>query len=191
MAGVRESWDRIIQWHRTHVTDDGDPVLFAPPPAASEEGIARAEHALGHRLPDDLRASYRMHDGSGRYGIFPWGYRFLSVAELAGEWHRNQSLLSGLDWDARPAGPIRPVYWSAGWVPVGSNDSGDYDCVDLDPGPGGTLAQVIQFNHEVGPTRVAAASFGSWLARYADLLEAGVYRYDPDSLWVCRDDGDD
>jgi cell wall assembly regulator SMI1 len=146
---------------------------------------------MGLRFPSDLRASYLLHDGSGRYGIFPWGYMLLSLSELVSEWQRNKVRLAQLDRAAKPAGPIRPVYWNTEWLPVGSNDSGDYDCVDLDPGLGGTIGQVIRFNHEVGPTRVAAESFGAWLALYADRLEAGLYRYDPHSLWVCSEDGDD
>jgi cell wall assembly regulator SMI1 len=189
MPTLRENWKRIVRWHAENVRDDeGLPADRSLPAGASAPDIDQAEQAIGLRFPADLRASYLLHDGSAGYGIFPWGYSFLSLAELVHEWQRNRKLLAH-DWATSPSGPIRPVHWSTKWIPVGSNQSGDFDCIDLDPAPGGTIGQMIAFNHEVGPTRVAAAGIGAWVAEYADRLEAGIYRYDPDSLWVCRDDG--
>jgi cell wall assembly regulator SMI1 len=90
-------------------------------------------------------------------------------------------------WDGvttRPEGAIRPVHWNTRWVPISHNNGGDHQCIDLDPARGGTVGQVIQFSHEVGPVRVLAVGFGAWLRTYAEELDAGHYRYDPDELWV-------
>lgn len=192
MPTLSENWNRVARWHSENVPDDeGSSIDRSLPAGASAEDINRAEWAIGLRFPDDLRASYLLHDGSGGYGIFPWGYAFLSLRELVREWRQNRDLLAGHDRATDPSGPIRPVHWNPNWIPVGSNQSGDYDCIDLDPAPGGTIGQVIRFNHEVGPTRVAATGIGPWVAEYADRLAAGADRYDSDSLCVCREDGDE
>jgi hypothetical protein len=36
----------------------------------------------------------------------------------------------------------------------------------------------------LGPVRVLADGFGTWLQAYLAALEGGRYHYDPDELWV-------
>ncbi len=198
MATVRESWERIVVWYcenalRAETASgpvwqlEGDPSDWTPPPGASEASIALAEQAMGLQFPDDLRASYLLHDGSGDT-LFPWGFVLLGLEEMVRDWRTLRRLFEKENWPAEPDDPIRPVHWDALWVPAVSNESGDYHFVDLDPAPGGTVGQVICFHHEVGPIRVLANGFGEWLGGYADQLEAGIYYYDPDEGWVRSDD---
>ena len=46
-------------------------------------------------------------------------------------------------------------------------------CVDLDPGEGGVVGQVLEYDHEVGPIAILAPSVQLWLERLADEMEAG------------------
>ena len=73
-------------------------------------------------------------------------------------------------------GPIQPHNWNLRWLPV-TGGSGNHYCVDLDPAPGGTIGQIIWFEHDAGPIRVVASGFTAWLEQYASDLEAGRYSY--------------
>jgi len=86
-------------------------------------------------------------------------------------------------WEEREPtnrGPVKPVSWSRRWIPVLHNGAGDFLCVDLDPPADGRLGQVIAVYHDE-PSRIRMArSHSSWLARFADRLDAGCYGYDED-----------
>jgi len=60
-APVAESWRRIEAWMSRNCPE----VVVALLPGASEKDIAKFEEAIGQKLPEDVRASYRIHDGRG------------------------------------------------------------------------------------------------------------------------------
>lgn len=133
-------------------------------PGTCEEDIAAAETRIGYRLPEDLRALYRVvgydHDDRGVLGIT----RLMSLDQIAAN-HLNDhdyadmpspgrsavgvwdDSLFGPDrvvFDGWPHGVIRRVSRSAGWVTVGTSD-GAVHAVDLDPGPAGRRGQLIEY----------------------------------------------
>ncbi len=191
MSDLRRVWQRIARWHREHLPEalrsDDRPREFLNP-GAEDDALDAIEQAVGVSLPADVRESYRLHNGSrNEYAILPWGYHLLPLAAVAQAWQMWQGHVANGLWEgesSEPEGPIRPVHWNTRWVPISHNGGGDHQCVDLDPTRGGKVGQVIAFNHEVGPVRVLAPSFGAWLRAYAAELEGGRYRYDPDELWV-------
>jgi cell wall assembly regulator SMI1 len=80
----------------------------------------------------------------------------------------------------KPARGTQPVWWSPGWVPVADNGGGDYFCLDLAPGKGGVVGQVILFGHEGTDQRRVAKSLAAWLDKLARGFAAGKYVLDED-----------
>jgi cell wall assembly regulator SMI1 len=174
MSGtLAENWGRIVAWYEVN-TPSGTLRL---PPGASPQALDAAEAKLGQRLPDDLRSFYRLHDGLGGSWLLHYG-EFLSLDNLVMQWgwyadmERTEDPADPLYQTKAVSGPIKPVWWSSRRLPVTDN-SGDHTMIDLDPAPGGTVGQVITYDHEVGPMRVLAPSFSAWLALIAVALEAG------------------
>jgi cell wall assembly regulator SMI1 len=103
----------------------------------------------------------------------------------------RRGVLSGVfeGWACDPQGPIQPVRWSECWIPIASEGSGDYLCIDMCPVPGGDIGQVIYVDQDVGPVKVLAKGFGEFLTAFADDLENGKFRIDGRLQMIVRRDG--
>src|SRR5262245_22120808 len=77
MNEIAELWGRIVDWYRANAPTYR--LRLAPP--ASPEDLRASEKRMGVELPDDVRASYRLYDGSAGAAIFPYGYYLLSLSE--------------------------------------------------------------------------------------------------------------
>jgi cell wall assembly regulator SMI1 len=149
---------------------------------ASQRRLAAFEKRLGLLLPDDIRESYSLHNGTaGTIGLLYFG-DVMSLEGIEARWNRygmwQQDNGYGLGEGWRPdeiKGPIKPIWWSPLRIPV--TDTPDPVMIDLDPGKGGVRGQVIKFSHEIGPTQVLAPSWSEWLKGIADQLEAGQFVY--------------
>jgi cell wall assembly regulator SMI1 len=178
-----ELWKRIDTWLQVN----GMPIHAALGAGASPAAIRRAEARLQVRLPDDVRASYAVHDGSGFCALLP--FPLLSLQRMVQEWTnwrelRQQGTFKGAE--STPEGPIKTDWWNVRWIPFTHDGGGNHQCLDLDPAPGGNAGQVINFDHEVGATGVLAPSFRAYLAAFADDLEAGCYAAWEDSRGLDR-----
>jgi cell wall assembly regulator SMI1 len=188
---MQDLWQRIESQFRLQAPNR----LSQLDPGATPEQIDDFERLVGRPLPDDFRRSYAIHDGG--YGVPFGGYPdyLLSLAQIAGllPLMREQlSLPSEYRSEPEPIGPVRPVWWSEGWVPIVGEATGDYLCIDLDPAQGGAVGQVFDWGHEYGPTRVLFSSFQEYLERYAADLERGAIRYDDEEMgWVISADSAD
>ena len=167
-------WDRIEAWLSLHA-----PAIAAGlNPPASVEALDATERFLGVELPDDVRSSYLRHDGQPQDS--PWmleGWEWLSLERLRDEWKVWKDLLDGGDFEGieSDADGVTVVkdWWNPRWIPLTYSGSGDHHCLDLAPGPGGKLGQIIEMWHDEGSRPVVADSFRAWLAEFADDLEAG------------------
>jgi cell wall assembly regulator SMI1 len=207
-APVAESWRRIEAWMSAHCPE----VVAALRKGLSDKAITAVEALFGLPLPEDLKASYRIHDGLGRLS---WDdiEKVENDPDHPGLVHRLIYTL-GLDrlGDARkeavawadvedepdpdrfpgresfPADAIRPASEGVGVAEVFRTEDGDVGLgVDLDPGPNGVVGQVINvYNRRgSGPRFVLAESWGQFLEDYADELEAGnfEFRREPGRPW--------
>lgn len=125
---------------------------------ATEEEIAAAEARLGVTLSDEFKVLYRVTR-------VDWGDDF-EAADLAGSAVGCE--LGGLEdlyaidaavrhpgWDCgatravstAPGTAVQGLAGSPGWIGFGSN-GGDEFALDLTPGPGGYLGQIILVDHE-------------------------------------------
>ncbi|MET8542486.1 SMI1/KNR4 family protein [Kitasatospora sp. NPDC004799] len=164
------------------------------PPAASDAGIEAVERSLGHALPADLRALYRIADGDevdGRSGHLVGGYGWLPLKSMAAV-HERLSVPAwfgwGLGWnavvlDADPAETVRRCGGHPAWLPFAGGGDGNFLAVDLAPARDGRPGQVIRIgrDHDEGPQYVAE-SVTALFGRYADQLAAGAYEVEED--WI-------
>ena len=178
MTDIGTTWQRIETW----LTQNAPEVAAGLPPGATDAQIAEAERVLGVALPDDVRASYRRHDGQQADpavgGGFTEGGEFLSLARIVDEWQVWKDLLDDgtfEEFESAPDPGVRADWWNPRWVPITYDGTGNNLCLDLDPAPGGMTGQIITMWHDEEARSVVAASFGEWLATLADEYERGEW----------------
>jgi cell wall assembly regulator SMI1 len=159
------------------------PVFFNPLPGATEEELRATESSLGVRLPEDVRASYLIHNGMADTGAFFENQHLLSLQRVVDHWNMSNEGQEYLlkeygDVKSKPTGPIRNDWWNKGWIPITDSGGGGILCIDMTPGAGGRIGQVIRYHHECGPTVVLAPSLREFFSQFADHLEAGKYERD-------------
>jgi cell wall assembly regulator SMI1 len=158
---MKTVWKRIHTW-----LDANAPAGYGHlRPGASAEAIRAAEGAMRLKLPDDVKASYRIHDGQGNEPglIGGEGWCLLSLQEMVEQWGR---------WSRSDPRDAR-------CVPVAWGGAGDYVFLNLGPDsdPQGRL--MVQRRDSVDPDPVAP-SFRFWLEDFADRLEDGEFAYSED-----------
>src|SRR5215469_9178270 len=144
---IAAAWERIGAWLRRNASD----IHASLRAGASPAEVREIESALSCALPEPMVSSYLIHNGM-RPGVGPLiaGWRLLSLAEIVQEWQRwkqlsDEGVFTGMESDA--AAQIQSDWWNAKWIPIGSNGSGDFACVDLDTPPTGALGQIISLYH--------------------------------------------
>lgn len=167
-------WQRIERWIAANT--DGDLALR---PGAPESEIAAFEAQLGRRLPEDLRASYLIHDGQDMPSVrwFDGERRLHPLASIAKEWADGYA-----DETEDPDGPAEDpramhIMQHRDRVPLIGVQYWDGDNVYCDflPGPKGREGQLLyRMDIELG---VIASSWREFLEEYARKLEAGELIY--------------
>jgi cell wall assembly regulator SMI1 len=189
--GVSESWARIETW----LAANAPSIRKSLRPAAKDAAVEKLQRKIGATLPTDFAESVRLHDGQksdAEHGLFPVAddvlgampsCRLLSLTEIAREWAMMKELHDGgefADRKSEPARGVRADWWNPGWVPIADNGGGDYFCVDLAPGKGGAIGQVIFFFHDMDDRPLIAKSYGVWLEKLAKGFPVGKYVLDED-----------
>jgi cell wall assembly regulator SMI1 len=156
---MKTVWDRIHAW-----LDANAPAGYGHlRPGASAAAIRAAEKAMGLKLPDDLKASYRIHDGQDNTPglVGGEGWMLLSLAQIVEQWGH---------WSR--ANPKDAYYVPIAWIGMG-----DYVFLNLDPKDAedsGSL--MIQRRDSVDPDPFMP-SFAFWITDFASMLEAGEFAY--------------
>jgi cell wall assembly regulator SMI1 len=185
---VRESWQRIAKWAVENIPEG----KFRVAEGASEAQVADLEAILGFSLPEDVRESYRLHNGTDETP-FPFkDQEHLTLDQIGQgfEMQREFVLDPHNEVPQSVEGPIKPVWWSLHRVKLTDDGGGNGLMIDLDPAEGGTVGQVIEHSRDEGPRCVHATSWGALLKRIADDTEAGRYIYGKKgNTWGLADDG--
>jgi cell wall assembly regulator SMI1 len=168
---IANLWQRIEKWLAQHAPDR----LKELNEGASDRSIATLEKTIGRKLPADYAASLRLHDGNA----YLTTYQYLDSDSVAANWEAWVQLEN----DSRPihdpsAGIIKPKWWHRGFVPFAEDSGGNFHCLDLDPGPKGTVGQVIIWEMTMGPAPSGQDSFTTWLTDYASGLANGRFQVD-------------
>jgi cell wall assembly regulator SMI1 len=154
------------------------------PPATSVE-IAKVEDIIGHNLPDDVRATYRLGNGEAKLlgregveataGIFS-GEEFLSIQEMIEQWIEHKKLLDDVYQEDNindtvnmiiPAGTVKKNHFNRNWIPIAGKDSG-HIAIDFDPGPEGVKGQVIYHDIDISAYYQLSTSFTQFCERLLD-----------------------
>lgn len=179
---MEKIWKRIESWLKQNAPDH----LSDLQPGATDPDIKKAEQALSCELPGDVKESYRTHDGMrGGMGPLVAGWSLLSLAMIVKEWKGLKKVSDAGTFEGMNGSPdakIKADWWNPRWIPVASNSSGDFLCVDLDPQRGGKSGQVISFLHADPARKLVAKDFKSWLTEFAADLEAGKYKVEDEWL---------
>jgi|GEM_PF-512618 len=140
---------------------------------APDANILALEKHLKVELPDELKESYRIHNGQkhGEDGLIPASmmedeYVLLSLDELKTEWSNWKKLTDDGEFknsESTPDTGIRNDWWNPGWIPFAWDGGGNSLCVDLAPAKGGTVGQVILMDHESSDRPKIAASLAAFL----------------------------
>ncbi len=81
MDTIQFLWQRIETWMSTYAPQSRQRLL----PGASETDIQRAEAAIGILLPEDFKASYRLHNGG--YALDAVSkMEILSLKDIISDW---------------------------------------------------------------------------------------------------------
>jgi cell wall assembly regulator SMI1 len=166
---------------------------------AGEQNLADFEAATGLTLPKELRAFWQCHNGEkpSEAGLAA-GFCLMSVEEaqqeIAGWAIVRENLGDGLaDLDqsmtSHPPGAIQCKYSIDGWVPLAKDHEGNFIGVDLDPGPTGTIGQVINFGRDEENKRVLFLSVIEFIEWLALELEARRIVFDPEDNIIIHVDG--
>lgn len=158
-------------------------------PAKTEQELAAAEAHIGARLPEDLRALYRVTgrdvDETGLLGRYSHDdldrlvKRYLEGGPGSYGWEDGLSE-DGVVFEITPVGRVKRVSRNDWWVTFGSDHEGNFLAVDLDPAEQGRSGQVIEYGRDIqGPLRYVSASIMDMLTEVVAALRAGRYDEDP------------
>lgn len=140
---MQKIWQRIESW----MQENAPSALNTLQPGASDTQIQTLEKLFSKELPEDVKLSYKIHNGQlpNSYGLID-GSEFLSLERIQEEWQIWQELLdsdtfAGL-W-SYPQPGVRQDWWNPLWIPLTYDGGSNHYCLDLDPGKGGNLGQII------------------------------------------------
>jgi cell wall assembly regulator SMI1 len=153
-------------------------------PGATEQDLDRLAAATGLVLPADLCALLRVsagQDDPGQlYGPLNF-HHFLTIDEII-EMHRMLTDAVGdLATPVEQPAYYRWTVWSESWLPFLAFQ-GDCYLLDLDPGERGTVGQVVFRPNVPDLDEPKAPSLTAFLARAADLIEAGRFDAEESTL---------
>jgi cell wall assembly regulator SMI1 len=172
---MKRIWDRIHVWLAFNAPAVNKALLLG----ATEEQIRTAEAEMGVKLPDDVKVCYRIHNGCASDLFYGWDWQ--GLAGMLHCWHSLKRQVDGGFFDrfrSKGGWRIRTDWWHPAWVPVSTDQNGNFYCIDLAPEPYGDLGQVILWWHDNVHRSIVAPSFTSWIEEFAAQLEEGLWGYD-------------
>ena len=180
MDTIDELWERIETWMQRQAPQ----LLHQLAPGVTEEAIKRLEDRLNTQLSEEVRACYRRHDGGYKI-VVEGSRRMLTLADILDTWQMLMECLEDEEWAATPPyyfseeafrlgvhpGPVQQVWWHPRWIPLATANAGNLTCLDLVPAPGGVVGQMLDWDHECGPSCMDFPSFHHLLSDFVDQLE--------------------
>jgi len=102
---IEATWRRIETWLAVNAPKIHEELR----PPASAALIEQTEAALDARLPGEVRALYRLHDGQARHGLgLLGGWTWLDLATVVSEWKIWKGLLDSGTFGANDGGDPGP-----------------------------------------------------------------------------------
>ncbi len=178
-ARMREVWDDIEAWYKENA-----PRLYNDlDEGASEEEIEDAERQLGLTLPEDYKASLKIHNGD----VYLHDYNYLSLKGALRKWSLmvrlgKEGTFEGREVVGASDGKIQDRWWHEGWIPFAEDGGGNMLYIDMAPGEKGNKGQILQMELDSGPFSTEYKSFLEYMEHYRDALQRGVYEVNSDGM---------
>ena len=154
---------------------------------ASTGELDRLSEVIGYELPPAFRSFWTLHNGAahkpspqqeGAYTIRSL-IRNLDLLDAGSMLAERDNALKYAEESVKcsSAGPVKPLYWSPGWVPFAVlYGSSHYLCLDLDPPPEGDYGQVIEVGMKFDQRRVLCKDVLCLLEGLLLSLQRGEYQ---------------
>ncbi|KAI0664587.1 hypothetical protein C8Q70DRAFT_904464 [Cubamyces menziesii] len=187
---LSSTWNRLRQWLSHEYPELGDTLNYGILP----QDLAQIEMAFGFSLPAPVRESYLCVDGQEpessagcSIGLF-FGLTLLPLEDVLEEWRFWREVDDDPATGANPAlrelmqsippGWVRREYSCRGWIPLVADKAGNYLGIDMNPGEGGAVGQVIVFGRDFDTKVVmwrgdGPAGWAKFLAGFVEDLESG------------------
>lgn len=187
---LSNTWNRIRTWLNREYPELGDTLNYGILP----QDLADIEMQFGFALPAAVRESYLCVDGQEAEsaagcaeGLF-FGLTLLPLEGVLEEWRFwrevDDDSTTGANPNLRevmqsiPPGWVRKEYSQRGWIPLIADKAGNYVGVDLNPGEGGSVGQVIVFGRDFDTKVVlwrgdGPGGWAKFLAAFVEELESG------------------
>ncbi|SMG49987.1 Cell wall assembly regulator SMI1 [Marivirga sericea] len=135
--------------------EDKLPVYFKRlnPPATNEE-IEELENQIGSELPEEFKALYKLNNGeqeSWFNGGVMCGMRMFTLSQIKAEIKKLKEIEDQFNFNSKwngditPEGTIKSGAYYEKWIPIFSDNNGNFIGLDLDPDSEGVYGQVINF----------------------------------------------
>jgi len=173
-------------------------ILRSLNPPATLDQIAAFEAEVGQSLPEDVKAAYLWHNGSGdprlnisfvppdeSFLLIDNG-RWLALDEMLTQWHMQNNMAEGDDYayaeDEDPQQWAKCVWrpWMMPpltWLALGRSCSQNHVYIDFQPAPMGQSGQLIFFALQ-GYEHYVAPSLQAYFTMFVEALERKGLRYD-------------
>lgn len=182
MKHMETIWKQIESWLEKNAPEMLNTLL----PGATDKEILAAEKAMGIEFPEEVKESYRLHNGQdGRATPLMGEWQLLSLKNMVSQWKVMKKLVDKGKFDdaeVKTVGPVRADWYNLKWIPLAYNGAGDFQCLDLDPPPKGKAGQIISFWHMKDERKELANSYKAWLKGFANDLKKGKYKVKEEGL---------
>lgn len=171
---LRQRWERWFQ-------DNFPSALETLQAGATSQELEEFSREIGFAIPEEVREWFMWINGQVHQPHLSvlFGFDLLSLSDSLREWRFWQTVS---DMNAEfaescrsfPEDAILPAYTTPGWIPIAKTSRpADYLGIDLNPGPEGTIGQVINFGRNEEKKFVAGVSLADFLELILDEYEAG------------------
>lgn len=178
---IQNIWHEIEAWYMKNAPR----LLEDLKGGVSDQQINDFEAVIEMSLPDDYKASLKLHNGD----VYFHDYEYLNLECVLNKWLIMTRLNEDDTFkDRKPidtaGGIIQNTWWHRGWIPFAEDGGGNLICIDKAPGVNGVPGQMLYMELQSGPCVSKHKSFLEWIGHYKDDLYRGVYELDEDGCLV-------
>ncbi|WP_421808687.1 SMI1/KNR4 family protein [Flagellimonas sp.] len=150
-------------------------------PATAAE-IGELESFIKTELPKDFKTLYGINNGedeSWYVGGVLCGMRMLTISQITNTLQELKEIEDEYDFNSEwigeiiPEGTIKPGHFYNKWIPVFSDDNGNYIGLDLTPDLNGKYGQIINFGAEEYDHFVMANTLAEFIEIINSFFENG------------------
>ena len=172
--------EQSLAYFQNWVAQFAPSIVFRPP--VNPTALEYFREKSGLTLPSDLIQYLQITDGetftsAGMIG----NWRLMSLLEVQAAWGllgklAEKGAFSELTPEKSPY--IRQAWWHPSWIPICTNDTGDYFCLDTDPPDPNRFGQVLLYLKNRPQRPLIASSVSTWFGFIMRDLKAGLYTFD-------------